>query len=404
MPVGGVSITGKETSLSSGATFVVSVADGSFSKDYTATVKANGSWGATIPSADAVTLPNGTATVTARADSVQVSEKVTIDETFPTVLSIVASPSKGDLDAGKKVLLTVDFSEKVTVSGHPVLKLNDGGVASYVSGSGTTALKFAYTVAAGQNTADLTVTGLSLAGGATIKDAAGNNAVLTGAVTNPVGVLQIDTKAPTIKSVTTSGAGITAGNGDLDAGKVVTLTVDFSEKVTVTGHPVLKLNDGGLARYVSGSGTTALTFAYTVAAGQNTADLTVTGLTLAGGATIKDAAGNNAILSGAITNPAGVLQIDTKAPTIRWIGASGDWSTASDWSTGTVPGPSDKAVIAAPGSYTVTVSTPEAVGSVLLNDPGAILDIQSSGTLAVSGPVVVRSGTLEIVGPGFPEP
>ena len=128
----------------------------------------------------------------------------------------------------------------------------------------------------------------------------------------------------------------------------------------------------------------------------------MTGLTLAGSATIKDAAGNNAVLSGAITNPAGVLQIDTKAPTARWIGASGDWSTASDWSTGTVPGPSDKAVIAAPGSYTVTVSASEAVGSVLLNDPGAILDIHS-GTLAVSGPMVVRSGTLEIVGPGFPD-
>jgi hypothetical protein len=121
-----------------------------------------------------------------------VSEKVTVDKTFPTVLSIVASPSKGDLDAGKKVLLTVDFGEKVTVSGHPVLKLNDGGVASYVRGSGTSSLKFSYTVAGGQNTADLTVTGLTLAGGATIKDAAGNNAVLTGAVTNPVGVLQID--------------------------------------------------------------------------------------------------------------------------------------------------------------------------------------------------------------------
>ena len=330
----------------------------------------------------------------------------TVDTVGPTVTSITTSGAgitvgNGDLDAGKNVLLTADFTEKVTVGGHPVLKLNDRGVASYVSGSGTTALTFAYTVAAGQNTADLAVTGLALAGGATIKDAAGNNAVLSGAVTNPVGVLQIDTKAPTIKSVTTSGAGITAGNGDLDAGKVVILTVDLSEKVTVTGHPVLKLNDGGLARYVSGSGTAALTFAYTVAAGQNTADLTVTGVTLAGGATIKDAAGNNAVLSGAITNPAGVLQIDTKAPTVRWIGASGDWSTASDWSTGTVPGPSDKAVIAAPGSYTVSVTTAQTVGSVFLNDPGAVLDIKSSdiqpsGTLAVSGPVVVRSGTLEI--------
>ena len=51
--------------------------------------------------------------------------------------------------------------------------------------------------------------------------------------------------------------------------------------------------------------------------------------------------------------------------TIHWSGVSGDWSTASDWSTDTVPGPSDRAVIAAAGSYTVTVSTPEAVGSIL---------------------------------------
>ena len=96
---------------------------------------------------------------------------------------------------------------------------------------------FSYTVAAGQNTPDLTVTGLDLAGGATIKDAAGNNAVLSGAVTNPAGILQIETKAPTITSITTSGTGITGGKGDLDAGKVVELTVDFSEKVTVSGHP-----------------------------------------------------------------------------------------------------------------------------------------------------------------------
>src|SRR5262249_3806173 len=49
--VGGISITGKETGLPSGSNFVVGVTDGSFSKDYTATIKANGSWDATIPSA-----------------------------------------------------------------------------------------------------------------------------------------------------------------------------------------------------------------------------------------------------------------------------------------------------------------------------------------------------------------
>ena len=55
-------------------------------------------------------------------------------------------------------------------------------------------------------------------------------------------------------SVATSGTGITAGNGDLNAGNVVTLTVNLSEAVTVAGGtPTLTLNDGGTATYTGGS-------------------------------------------------------------------------------------------------------------------------------------------------------
>ena len=39
------------------------------------------------------------------------------------------------------------------------------------------------------------------------------------------------------------------------------------------GTPTLTLNDGGTATYTGGSGTSALTFSYTVGAGQNTPDL-----------------------------------------------------------------------------------------------------------------------------------
>ena len=258
-----------------------------------------------------------------------------IDTIAPTVSSVVASPATADLDAGKTVILTVTFSENVTVTGAPTLNLNDGAKATYTSGSGSTTLTFTYVVAAGQNTADLAVNALALNGG-TIKDAAGNNAVLTGAAVNPAGILQIDTTAPTIKSVVASGPGITSGAGDLDAGKTVTLTVNFSEAVTVAGvtsstTPFLTLNDLGTATYVSGSGTAALTFAYTVAAGQNTPDLTVTGLTL-NGATIEDLAGNNAVLSGAVKNPAGTLKIDTTAPSVTKVvivGRSGEVVTGT---------------------------------------------------------------------------
>jgi hypothetical protein len=133
--------------------------------------------------------------------------------------------------------------------------------------------------------------------------------------------IRIDTTSPTISSVVASGAGITNGNGDLNAGKVVTLTVAFSEAVTVNtsaGMPTLALNDGGAATYTGGSGSNSLIFSYTVAAGQNTSDLTVTAFNL-NGATVRDAAGNNANLAGAVTNPSGILTIDTVAPGVPII-------------------------------------------------------------------------------------
>ena len=69
-----------------------------------------------------------------------------------------------------------------------------------------------------------------------------------------------------------------------------------------------------------------------------------------------------------------------------------------DWRADAVPGPSDEAVIAAAGSYTVTVTKSQFVRSVVLNDPGAILDIKTGFELAVSGSLVIRSGTVETGG------
>jgi hypothetical protein len=62
--------------------------------------------------------------------------------------------------------------------------------------------------------------------------------------------------------------------------------VSFSKSVFVTGTPQLALNSGGTATYSSGSGTTSLTFIYSVAAGQSSTRLDATSstaLTLNGG-------------------------------------------------------------------------------------------------------------------------
>ena len=159
----------------------------------------------------------------------------------------------GDLHAGAVVTLTANLSQAVTVTGTPTLVLNDGGIATYSGGSGTSALTFSYTVAAGQNTADLAVSSYAANGATLVGVSSGAAADLSGAVTNPAGVLQIDTSVPTVTSLVASGTGITAGAGDLHAGAVVTLTANLSQAVTVPADPTLVLNDGGVATYTGGS-------------------------------------------------------------------------------------------------------------------------------------------------------
>src|SRR5205085_1287629 len=133
----------------------------------------------------------------------------------------------------------------------------------------------------------------------------------------PAGTLQISTRAPKVGTMSSRDTGNTGGAGDLNANHVVTLTVNFSTAVTVNasgGSPTLTINDGGSATYTGGCGSSALTFSYTVAAGQNTPDLTVSAFNL-NGATVTRGAGDAADLSPAPNYyPAGTLQISTRAP------------------------------------------------------------------------------------------
>ena len=320
--------------------------------------------------ATAVTLPSGVTIKDSAGNAANLSlagrtqSGPQVDTVTPTVTSLVASPATGALNAGKTVALTVDFSEAVTVAGgRPTLRLNDGGTATYVSGSGTKALTFNYTVAAGRNIASLAATAVTLASGVTIKDSAGNAVNLSLAGRTQSGP-QVDTVTPTITGIVE-----TPAKGALNAGKTVALTLDFSEPVTVAGgRPTLSLNDRGTATYVSGSGTKALTFNYTVAAGQNIASLAATAVTLASGVTIKDSAGNAANLSLAGRTQSGP-QVDTTAPTVTSVIASP--------ATGTqMPGDSVTITVKLSEPVTVAGGTP----TLILNDGGSAKYASGSGT------------------------
>jgi hypothetical protein len=119
--------------------------------------------------------------------------------TATTVVPVTATTDNGahEVGIGHVVTITLNTTTAETVTGTPTLQLNDNEVASYVGGSGTTALQFAYTVQPGDSASDLQVTGLNLPGGATIHDASGN--AFSTAVTGNLG-LQVITLVTNLQS------------------------------------------------------------------------------------------------------------------------------------------------------------------------------------------------------------
>ncbi|MFV0594025.1 MAG: Calx-beta domain-containing protein, partial [Draconibacterium sp.] len=103
-------------------------------------------------------------------------------------------------------------------------------------------------------------------------------------------------------SASVSGVSSTTANGTYKTGDIISVTVTFSKTVTVSGTPQLQLETGTTdqnAAYVSGSGTTVLTFSYTVQAGDETADLdyTTTSALMLNGGSINDQFGTAANLT-----------------------------------------------------------------------------------------------------------
>ncbi len=244
------------------------------------------------------------------------------------VAPLIPTTTNGSYKVGDVISFTLQFSKAIyvtTTGGNPRLQLETGAIdryAVYSGGSGTDTLSFSYTVQAGDSSADLdqvSSNALELNGGS-IRDIAGNNAILTLAAPGAPGslaangALVIDGISPAVTSVVATGSGISGGSGNLKAGKVVTITVNTSERViSYGGTPSLSLNSGGIATYASGGGTNSLVFTYTVVAGENADDLRITGLN-ANGATISDLVGNSFVSFS--NNPAGLLVIDTTMPTI----------------------------------------------------------------------------------------
>ncbi|EHK57775.1 beta strand repeat-containing protein [Allomesorhizobium alhagi] len=266
-------------------------------------------------------------------NSISGQHDIAVDGVAPVVAS-VSVPANGTYTAGQNLDFIVNLSEAVvvdTTGGTPriAVTLDTGGTvyANYVSGSGGSVLVFRLTVSAGQ----LDANGISVGGsidfnGGTLRDAAGNDAVLTlNSIGSTTGVL-VDSVAPVVDSVSVP------ADGTYVAGQNLDFTVHLSEDVivdTTGGTPRLAITIGSgtvYANYISGSGTGALLFRLTVSAGQQDLDGIAIGSIDPSGGTLRDAAGNNAVLTlnsvgsttGVLVNTAtlditGTLEIDEAA-------------------------------------------------------------------------------------------
>src|SRR5207244_8065999 len=145
----------------------------------------------------AISIAAGTATDLAgnTAPAAGPSIPFTVDNSGPAITS-VSPPADGSYKAGRNLDFTVIFSEKATVvttGGTPAIGLTIGATArdaTYVSGSGTSALLFRYTTVSSDNDADgIAVAPAITLNGGTIKDALGNNASLSFVSPNSSGIL-----------------------------------------------------------------------------------------------------------------------------------------------------------------------------------------------------------------------
>ena len=249
-----------------------------------------------------------------------------IDRVAPSVVSVDV-PAAGTYVAGQNLDFTVHLDEAVQLSvanGIPRIEvLLDNGTtayATYLSGAGTNALVFRLTVANGQlDTNGITLRSAIQLNGATLRDSVGNTISVGLNGVDDTRQVRVDAVVPTVTTV-----GLPAP-GAYNAGDVLRFTINTSESVIVdtrTGTPRVALNIGGLTRYatyVSGTGSNALVFEYTVESGNNAAGIGLAGTLDLNGGTVRDAAGN-ALNQGLNTQGgAGGVIVDTEAPQVSNI-------------------------------------------------------------------------------------
>ncbi|HEX7984617.1 MAG TPA: Ig-like domain-containing protein, partial [Duganella sp.] len=213
-------------------------------------------------------------------------------------------------------------------------------------------------------------------------DPSSNGGKMVYLIFDDLALSNIQPPAPSVTMITSSTA-----NGSYKVGDTIAVNVTFDSAVTVAGTPQLTLATGGGGRavnYASGSGSTTLTFNYTVQAGDSSGDLDIfsTGaLGLNGGSIIQTNGAAAATLTLPTPGAAGslgankALVIDGVAPTLSIS--------------------SDVASLKAGQTATITFTFSENPGATFTWDGSSGDVVVTGGTLgAISGSGLTRTATF----------
>lgn len=246
---------------------------------------------------------------------------------FPHVISVVASGDPqlikngaGVVGATKKITLTLKLSEPILLptNGIPSLTLNSGGTAYYsghapiLDGSNQSdTLLFTYTVAAGESTLKLAVTGFNM-NGAKLKNkngininfnkniglvASDKNTVLP--LMNLSGTILVNTTQPTITSITSKNTALKINDTTIITFNLSKYVLDFNANdISVIGGSII-------------SGITGLGTRYTALLSANTNSISSITINVAS-AKFTDTIGNSNTSSSAKLT----MSVDTIAPKI----------------------------------------------------------------------------------------
>jgi hypothetical protein len=221
---------------------------------------------------------------------IQSGSTLLVDETRPAVSSVRSPNDDLAYNAGDTILVQVVVDEDVTVNGSPTIMMDVGDIgtpATFIGGSGTDTLVFRYVVGPNQSSDDLDYVSASpfQLNGAVIRDLAGNDFIPTLPTPGSDGSLSfnndivIDTEPPTATIVVSD----TLVNHD----DTPTVTVTFSERMTVSPQIYVLYAGGAIQDTTDMAQSDSVTWAYTLTipdSNDGTATISIFGTDLAGNA------------------------------------------------------------------------------------------------------------------------